>query len=132
MQHLIFTLTLMLFSALHMPSVCAQDTLQKGANIIEIGSGLFVETVPAVYITEEVGCPEKLSEQWVVIPPVFETISETIIIQEAYSSLDIKPPVYNINGSTETAAVATKVDMPAITRELTRRSLKLHREYVRG
>ena len=59
-----------------------------------------------------------------VIPATYETITETVILQEAYSTLKVSPPVYKSDGSVDITAKATVVEVPAITKEVKRRVQK--------
>jgi hypothetical protein len=102
-----------------------QATAQSTSNGVEIGKGLFLETVPAVYITvNEKSDPPPTSVEWVTIPATFETVTETVVVQKAYSKLEVIPPIYDLDGALNTPARAIVQEVPAVTKQVSRRVVK--------
>jgi len=108
-----------------LPEAHAQNNLSPLPNIIEIGDGLSVETVPAKYITvakqSDVPPPQK---EWVIIPATFETVTETVIVQKADSTLEITPPVYGQDGTGVIPSSARVENVPAVIKQHSRRVVK--------
>jgi len=124
-----FLLLVLLFISLA-PELYAQNNPEKVSTGIEIGNGLSVEILPATYVTVVLNSYEP-TEQWVTIPATFETITETKVIQEAYSKLDISPPVYGNDGSIRIAAKAKISEVPAATIEVSKRIVKTPQRVVK-
>ena len=100
----------------------AQDTS------IDIGDGLVLEIIPAQYETvSENRCNDRHAlnpTEWIVVPATFESITETVIVQEAYIDVEVTPIAYNSDGSVKTAAKATMIEIAAISKQETRRVVK--------
>lgn len=101
----------------------AQSKDSKAGELVNLGNGFFLEVVPPVFETiSEVR--EEPSEEWVTIPAVFETINETVVIQEGYTELKVIPAILTDGGSRLEPAQASLVDIPAVTKSVTRRVVK--------
>jgi len=106
-------------------------------------AGLTLETLPGLYVTEYVTAfvkeawteyiPVPSEYQWVdgeikgaesaVIPhpPAFETVTETMIVQEETTELTTRSALYVKNGIAEDSVEVIEQVVPAITKELKRR-----------
>ena len=95
---------------------------------IDIGDGLVLEVIPSQYETvQDTSCSDRHAQsptEWVVVPATFESITETVIVQEAYTDVKITPIIYNSNGSVKTAAKAKMIEIPAVSKQVTRRVIK--------
>ena len=103
----------------------AQISPDSDIETIDIGNALILEISPAKYETyiDNSSCDAlaKNTTEWVTIPAVFETITETVIVQKAYTDVKVSPPAYKTDGSIETAAKAELIEIPAVTKQVTRR-----------
>jgi len=99
----------------------SQSIVSDESQIVEIGGGLSVETVPS---------PPPQPE-WVIIPATYETITKTITVQPAYNEIDITPPVYSSDGRMLTPARAILKEVPAVTRDIKHRVVKIPSRVVK-
>lgn len=104
----------------------AQSKDTKAGELVNLGNGIFLEVVPPEYMTFLGETPEyyKNSEEWVIIPATYETITKTIIIQEGYSELQVIPASIADDGSRLEPAKASLVEVPAITKAETHRVVR--------
>jgi len=120
---------LCLFSASAM-AAAAQDA--DVAALTNLGNGVFLEVEPAKFVTFVEETPEWMKQpQWVTIPATFETINETITVQEAYSELKLTPATFADDGSLLQSAQASLIDIPTVTKTITRRVMKTPPRVVR-
>ena len=95
---------------------------------IDIGGGLVLEIIPAQFENvQDTSCSDRLAQspiEWVVVPATFESITETVIVQEAYTDVEVTPIIYNSDGSVKTAAKAKMIEIPAVSKQVTRRVMK--------
>jgi len=123
----VFTSLTLMALLIQIPNVTAESPSDNSPKspIIEIGDGLSLETVPAEFVTtwEEDTRPPPQPE-WIIIPATYENIPETVTVQAAYTDIDIVPPVYNPDGSMQSPVRAALKEVPAVTREITRRVVK--------
>lgn len=125
MRFLTYLIFLTFVFQAHLMQASAQSLIVDGTETVEIGNGLFVDILPAKFKTMVSDDPGPSSEpDWVIIPATYETIIETIIIQEAYKDVEIFPPTYALNGSMTTPAIAILQEVPAITKQIERRVVK--------
>jgi len=107
-------------------SAFAQMTVKN--NFVKLGNGFVVETIPAEYVTVVGTTPEAFlkpnAEEWIVIPAVYDTVTETIIIEEGYSSLKMTPALYSGDGQLLKKATALVEDTPAVTTDVTLQVVK--------
>ncbi|PHR55823.1 MAG: hypothetical protein COA43_14990 [Robiginitomaculum sp.] len=98
--------------------------------ITDLGNGLYMETIPAKYGTfissEKAPLP---TEEWVRIPAVYETMTKTITVNEAYTSIDIKSAKFNSDHSLKALARAELIVIPAVTQDVTQRVIKTHAKW---
>ena len=103
----------------------AQSSPNSDIKTIDIGNALILEINPEKYETyvDSSYCDElhKNTFEWVTIPAVTENRNETLIVQDAYTDVKVSPPVYNADGSMETAAKADLIEIAAVTKQVTRR-----------
>ena len=103
----------------------AQSSPNSNIKTIDIGNALILEINPEKYETyvDSSYCDElhKNTFEWVTIPAVTENRNETLIVQDAYTDVKVSPPVYNADGSMETAAKADLIEIAAVTKQVTRR-----------
>ena len=132
MRYLIYTTALFLLSAPQW--TLAQTAPNSNVESIDIGDALILEISPARYETyiDNSYCKTFDNKtEWVTIPAVFETITETVIVQKAYTDVEVSPPAYNIDGSIDTAAKAELIEIPAVTRQVSRRVVKIPARQVK-
>ena len=125
MRYFIYTALLVWLTAPQWST--AQISPDSDIETIDIGNALILEISPAKYETyiDNSYCKTFDNKtEWVTIPAVFETITETVIVQKAYTDVEVSPPAYNIDGSIDTAAKAELIEIPAVTRQVTRRVVK--------
>ena len=106
--------------------VFAQVETPDTQALIPLENGYFLEVIPAKYVTvlgraEE---PEEQPLEWITIPAVFETVTETKIVQDAFMDIDITPAVSAEDGTVIEAAKLAMKEVPAVTREVSRRVVK--------
>ena len=88
-------------------------------------TGLTLEEIPGVYETvEETVVVQEASTELITIPATFETVTETVVIQEASTETVNIPATFNSNGTVLTPARTQERAIPAITKQVTRRVLK--------
>ena len=80
-----------------------------------LSNGTVLETVAPQY---------DVPPQIVSGAPVYETVTETVVAQEASTELVTIPPTYNADGSIATPAYTQERSVPAVTKQVTRRVLK--------
>lgn len=105
----------------------AQEANDTRSQTMDIGNELVLEITPAKYenVTDNTRCLELHNAiEWVVIPATFETITETRVVQAGYTDVEIEPPVYNFDGSIQVSAKAKMIEVPAATKQVTRRVVK--------
>ena len=108
----------------------AQSLDLENEGLLNLGDGVVLEVVPPVFETiSEVR--KEPSEEWVTIPAVFETINETVVIQEGYTELKVIPAILTDDGSRLEPAQASLVDIPAVTKKVTRRVVKIPAKVVK-
>ena len=105
----------------------AQSVPSDTQALVPLENGYFLDVIPAKYITvskSKVDVEDQPLE-WVTIPAVFETITETEIVQDGYTDLNITPAIFAQDGSVvETAKLAMK-EVPAIRKQVSRRVVKI-------
>ena len=125
MRYLIYTAAL--FSLATPQWSLAQTAPASDVETIDIGNALILEISPAKYESyrDNSNCERirQNSTEWVTIPAVFENITETVIIQKGYTDVKVSPPVYKIDGSIKTAAKAELIEIPAVTKKVSRRKI---------
>lgn len=132
MRWLVNTVFFTFFSLGFVSCASSQGAVSKASDVVEIGNGLFLETVPARFITMKFDNDASKKElEWVVIPAVYESITETIILKAAFNKLELTPPVYDIDGTTLKPAKAILKEIPAVTKEVTRRIVKIPPKVVK-
>lgn len=109
----------------------AQSEGFESEGMLNLGGGLFLEVVPPEYETVTVDRQEEPSEEWVTIPAVFETISETVVIQEGYIYLKVIPAILDDDGSRLEPAQASLIDIPPVTKTVSRRVVKVPARVVK-
>jgi len=62
--------------------------------------------------------------EWVTIPAVFEMVTETIIVQEAYPIVKVNPAHFAADGTLISKATAAIETVPALTKDVARRVVK--------
>lgn len=104
----------------------AQNAPENRGELIPLENGYFLEIIPAKYVTRT-KTPDNIKnrpKEWILIPATYEMINETIVVQDAYSVLDVVPAVRAENGQVIQAAKLSLKEIPAVTREVTRRVVK--------
>jgi len=123
MRYLSFTTALFLLATPQWS--LAQTAYVPDVETIDLGNALILEINPEKYETyfDSSYCDElhKNTFEWVTIPAVTENRNETLIVQDAYTDVKVSPPVYNADGSMETAAKADLIEIAAVTKQVTRR-----------
>ena len=107
-------------------AACAQSA-EAVPELIPLEGGYFLEISPAQYEIRQAELPDHLKnrpKEWITIPAVFETITETIIVQDAYTDLKVVPAVRSDDGAVLKAAELSLEPVPAVTRKVTRRVVK--------
>ena len=103
----------------------AQSSPNSDIERIDIGNALVLEISPEKFESyiDNSSCDTyaKNAVEWVTIPAVFETITETLVVQKAYTDVKVSPAAYKADGSIETAAKAELIEIPAVTKQVTRR-----------
>jgi len=105
----------------------AQSNDMEAHARIYLGHGIFLKTIPPKYITVVEDTPDFIkngSEELIVIPATYETITETVVVQDAYSELRVSPAIIADDGSILQPAVASLVDIPEVTRTVQHRVMK--------
>ena len=109
-----------------------QKPSEPAHKITNLGNGLYMETIPAEYGTFVSDFAKSLEQVWILqTPTVYETITTTIIVKEAYTKIDIKPAEYNDDQSLKTPARANLTSIPPITRNVTQRIIKTDPKWVK-
>ena len=88
---------------------------------IDIGDGLVLEIIHREFktITDNTRCVGLLNAiERGEIPVTSETKTETVIVQEGFTSVAVKPIIYKSNGSVKTEAKATLYITPAVTKQV--------------
>ena len=93
---------------------------------IDIGHARVLEIHPPKFYaySDNSRCEALAGIEWITIPAVFEIITETVIVQHGYTDVEVSPPVYTIDGAIKTAAKANLIEIPAVTKEVSRRVVK--------
>jgi len=115
---------ILLFSA---QIASAQSKDSKAGELENLGNGIFLEVIAAKYVTVIADTPEGVessSEEWVVIPATFETITKTIVIQDPYFELQVTPVTLAEDGAVLQSAQASLIEIPAVTKTISRRVVK--------
>jgi len=132
MRHLISFVLFISFYNFSVVMAESQSIVSDESQIVEIGGGLSVETVPPKFITEwEEDTRPPPQPEWVIIPATYETITKTITVQPAYNEIDITPPVYSSDGRMLTPARAILKEVPAVTRDIKHRVVKIPSRVVK-
>ena len=133
MRYFIFPALMFLLAAPQWST--AEISPDSDIETIDIGNALILEISPAKYETyiDNSSCDAlaKNTTEWVTIPAVFETITEPVIVQKAYTDVKVSPPAYKTDGSIETAAKAELIEIPAVTRQVSRRVVKIPARQVK-
>lgn len=98
---------------------------KSGPTRQRLSNGMVVETIPPQYDTvmETVLVqPERI--EYVSVPPVYETVTETVVVQESTTELVVIPPTYYADGTVATPQRTVERAVPAITKQETRRVIK--------
>ena len=122
----IILLIILLFSVLSASAQSITETDDTGV-IVNLGNGIFLETISPKYITSLEDPPDYIKngvEEWVVIPATFETITETVVVEDAHSELKVTPAIIADDGSIRQPAAASLIEMPAVTRVVKHRVVK--------
>ena len=104
----------------------AQVETPGASEIVSLEKGYFLEVIAAKYVTvlkSSVDIEDQPLE-WITIPAVFETVTETHVVQEAYTDLDVTPAVLAEDGSVIEATKIAMKEFPAITKQVSRRAVK--------
>ena len=120
MRYLVFSICVWIGLSSLQSTAFAQTPPEN--NLVTLGNGMIVETIPAKYVTIVGETPEEFlkpnAEEWIVIPAVYETVTETIILEEGFSSLKITPAIYSNDGVLLEKAVAIVEHIPPVTRDV--------------
>jgi len=57
-------------------------------------------------------------------PPIYETVTETLVVQKAYTTVSIKPETLNTDGSIIENLKVIEEHVPAVTKQVSRRVIK--------
>lgn len=111
------------FAQASFAQVGASDSTEN----IQLENGYTLEITPAKYQTFAGETPEHILNpppEWIVIPATFEMITETEIVQAAYTDLKVISAELAKDGSVLRPTQLSLEEVPAITREVTRRIVK--------
>ena len=106
------------------PQSEVQTQQLAGGYTMEIVPGEYV-SIPAEYetVTETVVVQEA-SGQLITTPPEFETVTETILVMEGFTETVIIPPTYNADGTIATRVRTEERDVPPVYKTISRRRVK--------
>ena len=82
--------------------------------------GLTLEEVPAVTGDRT----KETTVEYIEIPAEYETVTETVVVQEATTELVTIPPTFNPDGTIATPARTTERTIPSVSKTETRRRIK--------
>lgn len=102
-------------------SIAQQVNDTHSSEFMDIGNELVLEIIPVKYETVLDDSRNPYSLEWVVIPATYKTITETKIVVPSYKDVEIVPPIYNPDGSILVFAKALVKEIPAITKQVSRR-----------
>lgn len=120
MRYLIY-MSFILFLAAPEWSVAQQVNDTHSSEFMDIGNELVLEIIPAKYETVLDESRNPYSLEWIIIPVTFKTITKTKIVVPSHKDVEIVPPIYNSEGSILVFAKALIKEMPAITKQVSRR-----------
>jgi len=120
---------ILLLIALFLSSqICsAQSNELEVGTLINLGHGIFLETTSPNYITVLEDPPDYIkngAEELVIVPATYETITETVVVQGAHSELKVTPAIISNDGSIQQKAAASLVNIPEVTKKVSRRVVK--------